>query len=117
MLVSVVVSARKNVSSRLSPSRTISAISTSIEACPTHAIIDVNFPPRKPKAEAPKVEAPKAEAPKAEAPKAEAPKAEAPKVEAPKAEAPKAEAPKAEAPKVEAPKAETTTIKEEEAKA
>ena len=66
-----------------------------VEACPTHAIID--FPPRKPKAEAPKAEAPKAEAPKAEAPKAEAPKAEAPKVEA--------------------PKAETTTIKEEEAKA
>ena len=78
-----------------------------VEACPTHAIIDVNFPPRKPKAEAPKAEAPKVEAPKAEAPKAEAPKAEAPK----------AEAPKAEAPKVEAPKAETTTIKEEEAKA
>ena len=42
-----------------------------VEACPTHAIIDVNFPPRKPKAEAPKAEAPKAEAPKAEAPKAE----------------------------------------------
>ena len=56
--------------------------------CPKGAIHAINFPPRKPKAEAPADAAAKPAAPKApEAPKAEAPKAEAPKAEAPKAEA------------------------------
>ena len=108
-----------------------------VEACPTHAIIDVNFPPRKPKAEGEaKPAAPKAIAEKsavtAEA-KVEAPKAEPVKVDTPKVEAPKAEAPKAEPVKVQAAKAEveeetkvmreasavpeTTNNKEEEAKA
>lgn len=83
-----------------------------VAVCPTGAIHDVNFPPRKPAAEAPAAPAkpaapatPKAEAPaKPAAPKAEAPAAPA----APKAEAPAA--PKAEAPAApaapEAPKAE-----------
>ena len=47
--------------------------------CPKGAIHAINFPPRKPKAEAPAADA----APKA----APAPNAEAPKTEAPKAEA------------------------------
>lgn len=81
-----------------------------VEACPTHAIIDVNFPPRKPKAEAPKAIAEKSEV------TAAAPKAAAPKAEPVQAAAPKAEPVKSEE-TVAAPKAETTTSKEEEAKA
>ena len=91
-----------------------------VEACPTHAIIDVNFPPRKSKAEGEAKPAPKAIAEKSEvtaaAPKVEAPQAEPAKVEPAKAEAPKPAAPINEE-TVAAPKAETTTSKEEEAKA
>ncbi len=74
-----------------------------VEACPTHAIIDVNFPPRKPKTE---------EAAKPAAPKALAEKSEV------TAEAPKAKAPEAEAVKVSAEPTKTNEpLKEEEAKA
>ena len=68
-----------------------------VEACPTHAIIDLNFPPRKPKAEGEE---------KPAAPKAVAEKSVV-----------TAEAPKTKTPKAETPKAETTTSKEEEVKA
>ncbi|MFC4666548.1 Fe-S cluster domain-containing protein [Falsiporphyromonas endometrii] len=48
-----------------------------VEVCPTHAIHELNFPPRKPKAEAPKTDAPKAAAPQAKAPtETPSPKAE-----------------------------------------
>lgn len=58
-----------------------------VAECPTNAIVELNFPPRKPKADKPA--APKKEAVKAEAkpaPEKEAPKAEPAKEEAPKAE-------------------------------
>ncbi len=58
-----------------------------VAECPTNAIVELNFPPRKPKADKPA--APKKEAVKAEAkpaPEKEAQKAEQAKEEAPKAE-------------------------------
>ena len=71
--------------------------------CPTGAIHELNFPPRK--EAAPAVDADKikpATAPKPAAPKADAPKTEVPKKESPKAEAPTANAtPNAETPKIE----------------
>ena len=75
------------------------------EECPQNAIHAINFPPRKPKAEAPA--APKAEAPAAPKPEAPAaPKAEAPA--APKAEAAApVEASTVQAPIVEPAKKET----------
>ena len=74
-----------------------------VAVCPTGAIHELNFPPRK--EAAPAVDADKikpATAPKPAAPKADAPKTEAPKKESPKAEAPTANAtPNAETPKIE----------------
>ena len=74
-----------------------------VAVCPTGAIHELNFPPRK--EAAPAVDADKikpATAPKPAAPKADTPKTEAPKKESPKAEAPTANAtPNAETPKIE----------------
>ena len=91
-----------------------------VAVCPTGAIHELNFPPRKeaaPAVNADKVKpatAPKPAAPKADAPKTEVPKAEA-KPEAPKAEAPKEEASKAEVPVTNAtPKAETPKVETKE---
>ena len=71
--------------------------------CPTGAIHELNFPPRK--EAAPAVDADKikpATAPKPAAPKADAPKTEAPKKESPKAEAPTANVtPNPATPKIE----------------
>ena len=75
-----------------------------VEVCPTHAIIDVNFPPRKPKEEAPKAIAEKS-----------AVTAEAPKVK--KAEAPKAAEVKTTVDEVTKVQPVTQNNKEEEAKA
>lgn len=69
-----------------------------VAVCPTGAIHELNFPPRK--EAAPTVDADKVKP--ATAPKPAAPKAEASKTEAPKAEVPVTNAtPKAETPKVE----------------
>lgn len=88
-----------------------------VEACPTHAIIAVNFPAPKPRVEAPAAEATK-EAPVKETPIKEAPAKEAPVKEAPAAEVVK-ETPVKEAPKAPAAETETKSIepKQEEVKA